>query len=128
MIKSIEVIPFKHHVVFFINESWESIDKYLDENEEFIANIDKVQRLYFSVMEGFSAAVTAFSENGNCYVFLRDLERIAVIAHEIIHVVYHILNFVGIEHSRETDEVYAYTTEYILEQILTAKSYEHKQI
>ena len=42
-----------------------------------------------------------------------------VMRHEILHAVSHILRNVGIEHTAETEETYAYTLEYCNKRILT---------
>ena len=48
-----------------------------------------------------------------------DIEYTSVVAHEIIHAVSHILRNVGIEHTAETEEVYAYTIEDLTKRVLT---------
>lgn len=47
-----------------------------------------------------------------------------VMRHEVLHAVSHILRSVGIEHTADTEEVYAYAIEYCNKRILTWLSCE----
>ncbi len=43
---------------------------------------------------------------------------ISILCHEVNHFVFHALNFAGIAHNKEADEVYAYYVEYWMKTLL----------
>jgi len=51
----------------------------------------------------------------NCY---NNTEFIGILAHELTHAIYWILEDRGIKHNDETEEVYCYMIQYCIEQIL----------
>jgi hypothetical protein len=52
---------------------------------------------------------------------IKDVSNMNTVVHESVHATSNIFGYVGMEHTAETDEAYAYMVGYIVEQILEGK-------
>ena len=64
---------------------------------------------------------TFLLSTGDAIIYGKDFKHInseyATISHEIFHAVSHVLRNVGIEHTPDTEEAYAYIIEYLTQEI-----------
>lgn len=67
-----------------------------------------------------SPGYTVRFTDGSIAIFLQKeyINNIGIIVHEAFHATEFILDFVGIKHSDETSEVYAYLLQYIVNEII----------
>ena len=96
--------------------------------KEELISVAKKDRIYDEIKDDIdtvhnSFMVTFMLSSGDSLIYSKDykndIEYASVVAHEIIHAVSHILRNVGIAHTAETEEVYAYTIEDLAKRILT---------
>jgi hypothetical protein len=63
-------------------------------------------------------ARTSMHDDGWIIIRLKDLNDVGVIAHEVFHSVCYLMRRVGIKHSFNSEEAFAYLIQYILNQII----------
>ena len=114
--KKFPIDIFKHGVKVVVGTKEELIsvakkDAVYDEIKD---NIDTVNNSFMVTFILGSGDSLIYSND-----YKNDIEYTSAIAHEIIHAVSHILRNIGINHTEETEEVYAYTIEDLTKRILT---------
>ena len=66
-------------------------------------------------------SVYAFNGNEVCFIWVKT-KRVSFIAHEVFHAVSYVLRHKGVPLSDNTDEVYAYLTEFLVREIIKKRS------
>lgn len=69
--------------------------------------------------------ITSFDDDLPTIVWVNKIENVPTICHELLHAVSHILRSRGVEHIKETEEVYAYTMSELLRRILSTKKWNN---
>jgi hypothetical protein len=111
MIKKItfDTYPVILHV--FVGCTPEEIQIYLDQNN--CTNYKDI----FNLSDN-DEAIFAYEKNSNeIYLRFREIEYPSIVAHEAFHVTAHIMRYVGIRLSRNSEEAYAYLLQYIMDKI-----------
>lgn len=112
--KNFPVNIFKHGIKVVFGD-YEDVRKALSK-DGFKEDLDDAKNL----MER-SAGVTFQLNTDDVVIWLRDEPKnngeLAVLSHEIYHAVSFLLRSIGIEHTSDTEEAYAYTFEYLYENI-----------
>ena len=80
------------------------IFSYLDENEK---NANVIKGILDLSCPGYTCTI---QDSGDVYINIQEkyLQNIGMIAHECFHAVEYIMEYVGIPHSNESSEAYAY--------------------
>lgn len=116
--KSGTVIDFELHtypyrVVFFFGCSEEEVDLQIKKK--------KIKPGGEYHIEDGEEAVTKICESGHVIALFRSLPVGAVqmgfLAHEVVHIVHSVCSAVGLRHSADSEEAYAYLAQYITEQV-----------
>lgn len=121
--KTFPIDPFKHGVCVFFGT-----------DDEFRLHVAKDDALDIGVADDCAAAMenskmaTLRLDSGDAIVFGRsvpaDVQGRATLVHELFHSVSCILQNIGVIHTDETEEVYAYTLENLTERVFTWLSSE----
>lgn len=91
--------------------------------EKTISEINKTCKACPSVsIEAFeeNAGYTIGLTNGSVIIYIREdhIGDYGVLAHEVFHAVESVMNYVGITHSEDSSEAFAYLIQYIMSKIL----------
>lgn len=122
----IQVNPYKRSVVVAIGshkefKAWS--EKYFNEkDDEDILDLIRES-------DGSSQAYFWFSSTGESIIeipkFPRTPKEIAYCAHEALHAVFHILDYVNVDYEKDgANECFTYLLEYILSELLTFENYK----
>jgi len=60
----------------------------------------------------------AYDDNRACMIWLSDKASLGTVAHEALHATVHIMNKVGISLTNESEEVYTYHQQFLINQIM----------
>lgn len=71
-------------------------------------------------------------DQGSCFtrpdsgviVWVDSLKNVPTLVHEILHAVFAVLSFRGLEHSKKSEEAYTYTVSHLLGEILAHKKWK----
>lgn len=116
----VPVEAFNQDVMFHfgdLKKLKKELDKYCD--KELVEQA--MQYIRDKAEEGVSTGHTLDLQSGQLVYLYRKPDNaagIAVLAHEITHVVFLILAKAGIEYCKESEEVYAYLVEYLMREVL----------
>jgi hypothetical protein len=108
---------FNVEVVLVVSE-WKD---FLDGATEFVKdnNYKELEEMYKGHGEDISCLGTMFPfDGGGCVIWIKNDEKIGTLVHEITHAVQHILKKRAIPLVFETEEVYAYLTEYLFNSLI----------
>lgn len=105
----------EEYVDFLKNSSYKD-DEELIERATNIRNRNALACCYNDNNEGQSIIYLPF--------FPSTPARIACLGHEILHAVFHILDWCGVKYSEESEEAFTYLYEFFLNRALTEKGYK----
>ena len=116
------VIPidvFGHDIVVSIGQTDEDL------YEEIKENISK--KKFDKKMTNQKSIATTFKLKTGCILirFKDDIDNPGIVAHEAFHAIVYLFEKIGIEYAYESEEAYAYSLEYLTNQILKIKSDEN---
>lgn len=111
MIKKITFDTYPINLHIFIGEKDEDILKYM-QSENITELIDDLS----SIVESDEAAFL-YQDSGNIAIYFRDLHNIGMVTHEAFHATCYIMRYVGVKFTKSSEEAYAYTLQYIVENI-----------
>ena len=116
--KVIPIDVFGHDVVVSIGQSDEDL------YEEIKENISK--KKFDKKMTNQKSIATTFKLKTGCILirFKDDIDNPGIVAHEAFHAIVYLFEKIGIEYAYESEEAYAYTLEYLTNQILKIKTDE----
>ncbi len=117
MIRAVRTM-FKCHVILFVGEKEQSVVEYIEKGGYELNYPEEFYMRVHAVRKHEVGAVTGFGTMGTCFIYLRHLHDMPVFAHEISHAAFAILERAGVPHTRDTEEVYAYLQEYIMDGLL----------
>ena len=114
--KVIPIDVYGHDVLVSIGQS----DEYL--YEEIKENISK--KKFDKKMTNQKSIATTFKLKTGCILirFKDDIDNQGVVAHEAFHAIVYLFEKIGIEYAYQSEEAYAYTLEYLTNQILKIKT------
>lgn len=117
-----KIIPldvFAHDIVVSIGQSDEDL------YEEIKENISK--KKFDKRMTNQKSIATTFKlKTGAILIrFKDDIDSPGIVAHEAFHAIVYLFEKIGIEYAYESEEAYAYTLEYLTNQILKIKQDEN---
>ena len=114
--KVIPIDVFGHDVVVSIGQSDEDL------YEEIKENISK--KKFDKKMTNQKSIATTFKLKTGCILirFKDDIDNPGIVAHEAFHAIVYLFEKIGIEYAYESEEAYAYTLEYLTNQILKIKT------
>ena len=78
----------------------------------------ELSKLDFLEAEGGAFFINFTDQNCLIYVDKECAGNLAAIAHEIFHAVYYIMKESGVKLSEDSEEAFAYLTEYLMKQII----------
>ena len=117
-----KIIPldvYGHDIVVSIGQS--------DDNlyEEIKENISK--KRFDKFFANQTSIATTFKLKTGCILirFKDDIDNPGIVAHESFHAIVYLFKKIGIEYCYESEEAYAYTLEYLTNQILKIKTDEN---
>jgi len=113
-----KIIPldvYGHDIVVSIGQSDEDLYKEIKEN---ISEKD-----FKKHMANQKAIATTHKMRSGCILirFKDDIDNPGIVAHEALHAVVFLFKKIGIDFAYESEEAYAYTLEYLTNQILKIK-------
>ena len=113
------VIPidvYGHDIVVSIGQSDEGL------YEDIRENISK--KKFDKKMTNQKSIATTFKLKTGCILirFKDDIDNPGIVAHEAFHAIVYLFEKIGIEYAYESEEAYAYTLEYLTNQILKIKT------
>lgn len=132
MAKAFEVyIPiYKKYLYVLVGAPKESVEALMEKYDFGDKNAEALTELYGKHSKT-CAGLFNYNEEDNTYkIWLKEepvtIEGEAVLLHEINHAVFYMLDNLGMEHTQESDEAYAYLSEYLYIEIMTKfeESYE----
>jgi hypothetical protein len=114
-----KVIPlevFGHDIIVSIGQSDEDL------YEEIKENISK--KKFDKKMTNQKSIATTFKLKTGCILirFKDDINDPGIVAHEAFHAIVYLFEKIGIDFAYESEEAYAYTLEYLTNQILKIKT------
>jgi hypothetical protein len=117
-----KVIPldvYAHDVVVSIGQSDEDLYKEIKEN---ISEKD-----FKKYMTNQKSIATTHKTRSGCILirFKDDIDNPGIVAHEAFHAIVFLFKKIGIQYCYESEEAYAYTLEYLTNQILKIKEDEN---
>lgn len=103
----------KYHLVIYYHKDLSIKDIYnrMIEREE---GLEK----YEPATEDTDDSLVIVDTKGTAYLVINSQTSSGVILHEVIHIMTAIFEFIGSQHTEETDELYAYNAQYIYEFIV----------
>lgn len=94
----------------------ESLIKYLKDNG-FTSYVDEVKDI-LSQDKAVILAETFMLETGQTIMWFSEKQpNIGLVAHEVFHAVYNLLERIGIRLSSDSEEAYAYLTQFLIKEI-----------
>jgi hypothetical protein len=113
--KVIPIDVFGHDIVVSIGQTDEDL------YEEIKENISK--KKFDKKMTNQKSIATTFKLKTGCILirFKDDIDNPGIVAHEAFHAIVYLFEKIGIEYAYESEEAYAYTLEYLTNQILKIK-------
>ena len=113
--KVIPIDVFGHDVVVSIGQSDDDLYEHIREN------ISK--KKFDKKMTNQKSIATTFKLKTGCILirFKDDIDNPGIVAHEAFHAIVYLFEKIGIEYAYESEEAYAYTLEYLTNQILKIK-------
>jgi hypothetical protein len=113
-----KVIPlevFGHDIIVSIGQSDEDL------YEEIKENISK--KKFDKKMTNQKSIATTFKLKTGCILirFKDDIDNPGIVAHEAFHAIVYLFEKIGIEYAYQSEEAYAYSLEYLTNQILKIK-------
>jgi hypothetical protein len=117
--KVIPIDVYGHDIVVSIGQSDEDL------YEEIKENISK--KKFDKKMTNQKSIATTFKLKTGCILirFKDDIDNPGIVAHEAFHAIVYLFEKIGIEYAYQSEEAYAYTLEYLTNQILKIKEDEH---
>jgi hypothetical protein len=117
--KVIPIDVYGHDIVVSIGQSDEDL------YEEIKENISK--KKFDKKMTNQKSIATTFKLKTGCILirFKDDIDNPGIVAHEAFHAIVYLFEKIGIEYAYESEEAYAYSLEYLTNQILKIKQDEH---
>lgn len=118
MINIFKVIPidvFGHDIVVSIGQTDEDLYELIREN------ISKKQ--FDKRFANQTSIATTFKLKTGCILirFKDNIDNPGIVAHEAFHAIVYLFEKIGIEYAYQSEEAYAYTLEYLTNQILKIK-------
>lgn len=118
MINIFKVIPidvFGHDIVVSIGQTDEDLYELIREN------ISKKQ--FDKRFVNQTSIATTFKLKTGCILirFKDNIDNPGIVAHEAFHAIVYLFEKIGIEYAYQSEEAYAYTLEYLTNQILKIK-------
>ena len=107
-----EIYPFD--VLFVSGVTEKEIIDHISKKYEYKLDEVEALRLDFSTKKG----KTVMLKNGTTILWVWNKDDIGVIAHEVFHVVDFLFEKIGITHSDDSDEAWAYAIEYLVKKIV----------
>jgi hypothetical protein len=113
--KIIPIDVYGHDIVVSIGQSDEDLYEHIKEN------ISKKQ--FDKRFANQKSIATTFKLKTGCILirFKDDIDNPGIVAHEAFHAIVYLFEKIGIEFAYESEEAYAYTLEYLTNQILKIK-------
>ncbi len=113
--KVIPIDVFGHDIVVSIGQTDEDL------YEEIKENISK--KKFDKKMTNQKSIATTFKLKTGCILirFKDDIDNPGIVAHEAFHAIVYLFEKIGIEYAYESEEAYAYSLEYLTNQILKIK-------
>jgi hypothetical protein len=113
--KVIPIDVFGHDIVVSIGQTDEDL------YEEIKENISK--KKFDKKMTNQKSIATTFKLKTGCILirFKDDIDNLGIVAHEAFHAIVYLFEKIGIEYAYESEEAYAYSLEYLTNQILKIK-------
>lgn len=108
----IPVDIYKTSVIIVVGESDEVASKYF---KRFYLDDEGIQGMCYDMGIGTEARTT-LSDSRLCYVRFGENPTPECVAHELMHVTFDILRKVGISHTWESEESYAYLLGYLVKE------------
>jgi hypothetical protein len=117
-----KIIPldvYGHDIVVSIGQSDDDL------YEEIKENISK--KRFDKFFANQTSIATTFKLKTGCIIirFKDDIDNPGIVAHESFHAIVYLFKKIGIEYCYESEEAYAYTLEYLTNQILKIKTDEN---
>lgn len=114
--KQLEVAPYPFPVRFCSGFSRKQCYSKLKKiNERYAEELDTVN---FLTCEGDAFYITFSNHYSLLFIDEADTCNYAIVAHEVFHAVYYIMNESGVKLSEDSEEAFAYLTEYLMKQIV----------
>jgi hypothetical protein len=113
--KVIPIDVYGHDIIVSIGQSDEDL------YEEIKENISK--KKFNKKMTNQKSIATTFKLKTGCILirFKDDIDNPGIVAHEAFHAIVYLFEKIGIEYAYESEEAYAYSLEYLTNQILKIK-------
>ena len=113
--KVIPIDVYGHDIVVSIGQSDDDLYEHIREN------ISK--KKFDKKMTNQKSIATTFKLKTGCILirFKDDIDNPGIVAHEAFHAIVYLFEKIGIEYAYESEEAYAYTLEYLTNQILKIK-------
>lgn len=118
MINIFKVIPldvFGHDIVVSIGQTDEDL------YEDIRGNISK--KKFNKIIANQTSIATTYKLKTGCILirFTDNIDNPGIVAHEAFHAIVYLFEKIGIEYAYQSEEAYAYTLEYLTNQILKIK-------
>lgn len=113
--KIIPIDVYGHDIVVSIGQSDEDLYEHIKEN---------ISRKQFDKHMANQKAIATTHKLKTGAILIRfrdDIDDAGIVAHEALHAVVYLFKKIGIEFAYESEEAYAYTLEYLTNQILKIK-------
>ena len=117
--KVIPIDVYGHDIVVSIGQSDDDLYERIQEN---------IPRKQFDKhMANQKSIATTHKLKTGCILirFKDDIDNPGIVAHEAFHAIVYLFEKIGIEYAYESEEAYAYTLEYLTNQILKIKTDEN---
>ena len=123
--KVFKIIPievYDHDIIVSVGQTNDELYELVKEN----ITRKKFDKLFKSKT---SLATTARFKTGCIIIkFRENIDNVGIIAHESFHAINYLFDKIGIEYSYQSEEAYAYTLEYLVNQINKIKEDENNNI
>lgn len=121
MINIFKIIPldvFGHDIVVSIGQTDEDLYELIREN------ISK--KKFNKIIANQTSIATTYKLKTGCILirFTDNIDNPGIVAHESFHAIVYLFEKIGIEYAYQSEEAYAYTLEYLTNQILKIKTDE----
>lgn len=123
MEKIIQLDIYDRGILFVIEPTWEKAAKHLKKyfND---CNIEKIKCLAEILYTDSSCCGRTIMHNGYVMVLMKEKPGNAFLMGKLVHELFHSVSYtmedIGIEHSSETEEAYAYMIGYLTEKVITS--------
>lgn len=108
----IRLVVFPYDILVASNTSVVAVKKYLDNKFDIKLSDEAVE-----ILSSSGIGHTLRLEDKQTLIYFPSTPDVGLVAHEVYHAVYLILQTMGITPSDDSDEIYAYLIEYIMREI-----------